>query len=39
MAKGIIPLKAFREAYGSATRQRVAEVLHDAFVAAINRES
>ena len=38
MAKGIIPVKAFRERYGSATRKRVAEVLHGAFVAAIKRE-
>ena len=39
MAKGIIPLKAFRKTYGSATRQRIQEALHDAFVAAIERES
>jgi nanoRNase/pAp phosphatase (c-di-AMP/oligoRNAs hydrolase) len=32
MAKGIIPLKAFREVYGSATRKRVHQVLMDAFV-------
>jgi nanoRNase/pAp phosphatase (c-di-AMP/oligoRNAs hydrolase) len=38
MAKGIIPLKAFREVYGSATRQRVRKALHDAFVRAIRRE-
>ncbi len=37
MAKGIIPVKAFRKRYKSATRQRIAEVLHKAFVAAINR--
>jgi nanoRNase/pAp phosphatase (c-di-AMP/oligoRNAs hydrolase) len=35
MAKGIIPLKAFREVYGSASRQRIRAALHDAFVAAI----
>jgi nanoRNase/pAp phosphatase (c-di-AMP/oligoRNAs hydrolase) len=35
MAKGIIPLKAFREVYGSASRQRIRTALHDAFVAAI----
>ena len=39
MAKGIIPLKAFRETYGGATRDRVRKVLHEAFVAAINREA
>jgi nanoRNase/pAp phosphatase (c-di-AMP/oligoRNAs hydrolase) len=39
MAKGIIPLKEFRKQYESATRDRIAEVLHKAFVAAINRES
>jgi nanoRNase/pAp phosphatase (c-di-AMP/oligoRNAs hydrolase) len=38
MAKGIIPLKAFREVYGSATRQRIAAALHDAFIAAIRGE-
>jgi nanoRNase/pAp phosphatase (c-di-AMP/oligoRNAs hydrolase) len=38
MAKGIIPLKAFREVYGSATRDKIREALHDAFVVAINRE-
>jgi nanoRNase/pAp phosphatase (c-di-AMP/oligoRNAs hydrolase) len=37
MAKGIIPLKAFREVYGSATRDRVRSALHKAFVAAIHR--
>ena len=36
MAKGIIPLKAFRKRYGSATRTRIREVLHAAFVAAIS---
>ena len=39
MAKGIIPLSAFRKTYGSATLSRIREVLHDAFVAAIERES
>ena len=38
MAKGIIPLKAFREVYGSATREKIREALHDAFVHAIHRE-
>jgi len=38
MAKGIIPLKAFREVYGSATRAKIREALHDAFVEAIHRE-
>jgi nanoRNase/pAp phosphatase (c-di-AMP/oligoRNAs hydrolase) len=38
MAKGIIPLKAFRKLYGSATRERVATVLHEAFVSAIRRD-
>jgi len=35
MAKGIIPLKAFREVYGSATRKRVGSVLLEAFSKAI----
>src|SRR4029453_17465220 len=35
MAKGIIPLSAFRKTYGSATLTRIREVLHEAFVAAI----
>jgi nanoRNase/pAp phosphatase (c-di-AMP/oligoRNAs hydrolase) len=39
MAKGIIPLSAFRKTYGSATLTRIRQVLHDAFVAAIERES
>jgi nanoRNase/pAp phosphatase (c-di-AMP/oligoRNAs hydrolase) len=38
MAKGIIPLKAFREVYGSATREHVRTALHDAFVKAIHRK-
>jgi nanoRNase/pAp phosphatase (c-di-AMP/oligoRNAs hydrolase) len=36
MAKGIIPLKAFREVYGSATRECIATALHDAFVSSIH---
>jgi len=39
MAKGIIPVKAFREVYGSASRDRVQAVLHKAFVAAINQKA
>ncbi len=35
MAKGIIPLRAFREVYGSAERERVHSALHEAFVKAI----
>jgi len=35
MAKGIIPLKAFRKVYGSATREQIRKALHDAFVEAI----
>ena len=35
MAKGIIPVKAFREVYGSATRATIREALHGAFVQAI----
>jgi hypothetical protein len=35
MAKGIIPLKAFRKVYGSTTRERIAGALHDAFIASI----
>jgi nanoRNase/pAp phosphatase (c-di-AMP/oligoRNAs hydrolase) len=38
MAKGIIPLKAFREVYGSTTREAIRVALHDAFVNAIRRE-
>ncbi len=38
MAKGIIPLKAFREIYGSATRERIRTALHRAFVDAIRRD-
>jgi nanoRNase/pAp phosphatase (c-di-AMP/oligoRNAs hydrolase) len=36
MAKGIIPLKAFREVYGSARREQIRTALHDAFVNAIH---
>ncbi len=35
MAKGIIPLKAFRKTYGSATRAKIREALHAAFMQAI----
>jgi nanoRNase/pAp phosphatase (c-di-AMP/oligoRNAs hydrolase) len=38
MAKGIIPLKAFREVYGDATSQRVGAVLLEAFGKAIAGE-
>ncbi len=36
MAKGIIPLSAFRKTYGSATRGKIREALLDAFVTAIH---
>jgi nanoRNase/pAp phosphatase (c-di-AMP/oligoRNAs hydrolase) len=36
MAKGIIPVKAFREVYGSAKREQIRAALHDAFVNAIH---
>ncbi len=36
MAKGIIPLKAFRNVYGGASRERIRVALHDAFVKAIH---
>jgi nanoRNase/pAp phosphatase (c-di-AMP/oligoRNAs hydrolase) len=36
MAKGIIPLKAFRKTYGDTTRPRIQSALQDAFVKAIN---
>ncbi|MBW1685535.1 MAG: DHH family phosphoesterase [Deltaproteobacteria bacterium] len=39
MAKGIIPLKAFREVYGSTTREQIRSTLQDAFVRAIRREN
>ncbi len=38
MAKGIIPLKAFRKVYRSADRERIRSALFDAFVRAIHRE-
>ena len=38
MAKGIIPLKAFRELYGRTTREQIHSALYDAFVRAIHRE-
>jgi len=38
MAKGIIPLKAFREVYGGATRPMIREALQNAFAHAIHRE-
>ena len=37
MAKGIIPLKAFREVYGDARQGTIRTALHDAFTNAINR--
>jgi nanoRNase/pAp phosphatase (c-di-AMP/oligoRNAs hydrolase) len=36
MAKGIIPLKAFREVYQTANRERIRSALYDAFVRAIH---
>ncbi len=36
MAKGIIPVRAFRETYGSATREQIRSTLHSAFVHAIH---
>jgi nanoRNase/pAp phosphatase (c-di-AMP/oligoRNAs hydrolase) len=39
MAKGIIPLKAFRQVYGSATRDAIRKALLDAFVRAIRGEA
>jgi len=38
MAKGIIPLKAFRTVYGKADRRHVQGALYDAFMRAIHRE-
>ena len=38
MAKGIIPLKAFRKVYHAADRERIRSALFDAFVRAIRRE-
>jgi len=39
MAKGIIPVKAFRKVYGKADRKTIATALHDAFIAAINGDA
>jgi nanoRNase/pAp phosphatase (c-di-AMP/oligoRNAs hydrolase) len=39
MAKGIIPIKAFRKVYGRADRAQVRSALYDAFVRAINSEN
>ncbi len=36
MAKGIIPLRAFREVYGKADRRSIHRALHDAFMRAIH---
>jgi len=36
MAKGTIPLKAFRKAWGTTSRKRIHEVLHTAFSRAIS---
>lgn len=36
MAKGIIPLKAFREVYGRANKEQIKSALYDAFVRAIH---
>jgi hypothetical protein len=36
MAKGIIPLKSFREVYGSASGAHIRTALQNAFVKAIN---
>ncbi len=38
MAKGIIPLKAFRKVYRTADRERIRSALFDAFVRAIRQE-
>ena len=38
MAKGIIPVKAFREVYGRADRTQIRSALYDAFVRAIYRD-
>jgi nanoRNase/pAp phosphatase (c-di-AMP/oligoRNAs hydrolase) len=38
MAKGIIPLKAFRKLYKKADREQIRSALYDAFVRAIHRE-
>ena len=36
MAKGIIPLKAFREVYGSTNKNQIRSALFDAFIRAIH---
>ena len=38
MAKGIIPLKAFRKVYGRADRAQIRSALYDAFVRAIHKD-
>jgi hypothetical protein len=38
MAKGIIPLKAFRKTYGKADTPTIQKALHEAFVRAIHRD-
>jgi hypothetical protein len=38
MAKGIIPLQAFRAAYGRVDREQIRGALFDAFVRAIRRD-
>ena len=38
MAKGIIPVKAFRDVYGSADRAQIRSALFDAFTRAIRRD-
>lgn len=38
MAKGIIPLKAFRKTYGKADHATIQKALHEAFVRAIHRD-
>jgi hypothetical protein len=39
MAKGIIPLKAFRKVYGNATRDTIRKALLDAFASAIRGDA
>jgi nanoRNase/pAp phosphatase (c-di-AMP/oligoRNAs hydrolase) len=39
MAKGIIPLKAFRGVYGTTSTHQIRQALHDAFVNAIHGDS
>ena len=38
MAKGIIPIKAFREVYGRADREQIRSALYDAFLRAIHSQ-